>query len=93
MAICEGSPIPECYMNRFCTYVFQVPKAKGTPSPFFDELRDLMKKHKVEAVNQSTSDEMTYADELSAELAEHIGEMGVEDFRQKFEREERAGKL
>jgi len=52
-----------------------------------------MKKHKVEAVNQSTSDEMTYADELSAELAEHIGEMAVEDFRQKFEREERAGKL
>jgi len=71
---------------------FQVPKAKGSPSPFFDELRDLMKKHKVEAVSQSTSDEMTYVDELSAELAEHIGEMGVEDFRQKFEREERAGK-
>lgn len=38
MAICEGSPIPACYMNRFRTYVFQVPKAKGTPSPFFDEL-------------------------------------------------------
>ncbi|WP_213664405.1 hypothetical protein [Stutzerimonas stutzeri] len=79
-------------MNRFCTYVFQVPKAKGAPSPFFDELLDLMKKHKVEAVSQSTSDELSYVDELSAELAQHIGEIGVEDFRQEFERKERAGK-
>lgn len=78
-------------MSRFCTYVFQVPKAKGAPSPFFDELRDLLKKHKVEAVSQSTTDEITYVEQLSAALAEHIGEMGVEDFRQKFERKERAG--
>ncbi|HCF2448983.1 TPA: hypothetical protein NIA45_006682 [Pseudomonas aeruginosa] len=76
-------------MSKYCTYVFQIPKVKGEPNPFLTEMRDLMEKHKVEAINQSASDEMTYADELARELAEHIGDMGVEDFRQKFERKER----
>lgn len=80
-------------MSKYCTYVFLIPKANGAqPNPFLNEMRDLMKRYKVEAVNQSASDEMTYADELAKELAEHIGEMGVEDFRQEFERKERAAR-
>ena len=77
-------------MSRTCTYVFHVPRDKNAPSPFFDELHALLKKHSAELVSHSASDEMAYADELATALAEHIGEMGVEELRQEFERSERA---
>lgn len=77
-------------MVKMATRVFQLPSDEALCKKFFDGLRALEKDCKAIEVGGSVHDEITYADLLEKELEEHIGDQGVENFRQDYERAARA---
>ncbi|WP_219096251.1 hypothetical protein [Pseudomonas sp. UMAB-40] len=73
-------------MSKITTRVYQLPADDVARDKFVTGLKALEEECGVTFISGSMNDEMGYADLLATELAEHIGEMGVEDMRQKFER-------
>ncbi len=75
--------------NNITTQVFALPADQAARKKFLDGVKALADACGATWVSGSVHDEMGYADLLTEELSEHIGDMGVEDIRQKFERQSR----
>lgn len=79
-------------MNKFTTYVLQLPEDPDKRKALIEGIRKLVSVNGGEIASSSVYDEITYADKLSEELETHIGDSGVESFRQAFEKSERVGR-
>ncbi len=75
--------------NKITTQVYELPADEAARKKFLDGVKALAGACGATWVSGSVHDEMAYADLLTEELAEHISGMGVEDIRQKFERQSR----
>jgi recombinational DNA repair ATPase RecF len=76
-------------MPIICTRVFELPESQDARAKFIDTLNTLIAECGVTMAGGSVHNEMAYADRLEKELAEEIGEGGVEEIRQEFERDSR----
>ena len=71
------------------TQVYALPSNEAARKKFLDGVNSLAESCKAEWVAGSNYDEMSYLEEIEKELASHIGDSGVEELRQKFERQSR----
>lgn len=77
---------------KLATRVFQLPEDETKRTRFFDGLEALMVECDTSVIAGSVHHEMDYADKLEEELKESLGDMGVENLRQQFERSTRPPK-
>ncbi|MGE8063746.1 hypothetical protein [Pseudomonas sp. NPDC089569] len=83
------SKIESGNFSKVATRVFQLPRDEVKRTRFFEGLAALMVECDTSVIASSVHHEMDYADKLEAELKHSIGDMGVEDLRQQFERSAR----
>lgn len=77
-------------MAKHITRVYALPKNQEARSQFLEALNAVEKKFGIEMQSGSGHDEIDYADLLAKELEQYIGDRGVENIRQNFERANRA---
>lgn len=77
---------------KIATRVFQLPDDEVMRTRFLDGLTALMVECDTSVIASSMHHEMDYADKLEEELKESLGDMGVENLRQQFERSTRPPK-
>jgi ribonuclease HIII len=77
-------------MAKRITRVYVLPKDQEARSQFLEALRAVEKQFGVEMQSGSAHDEIDYADLLAKELEQYVGDRGVENIRQNFERANRA---
>lgn len=78
-------------MKRLITHVYELPADEAARKRFLDGVERLQAECSVKRPSSSANDEISYADLLSTELEEHIGDFAVERIRQDFERAAREG--
>ncbi|RMN21136.1 hypothetical protein ALQ64_02814 [Pseudomonas cannabina] len=68
------------------TQVYQLPDDEAARTRFLNGVKALAEESKATWVAGSVHNEIDYADLLGTELANHVGEMAVEEIRLNFER-------
>lgn len=77
---------------KVATRVFQLSEDEANRARFINGLEALMNECDTSVIASSMHHEMDYADKLEEELKESLGDMGVENLRQEFERSTRPPK-
>lgn len=77
--------------KRVTTQVFALPENDADRAKFLDGVKALSEECKATWLAGSANNEMDYVEQLEKELADHIGDQGVEGIRQDFEKGARAG--
>lgn len=72
--------------NKVTTQVFELPENDQDRAKFLEGIKRLAEECKTTWISGSVHDEMAYADLLAEELTQEVGELAVEDLRQKFEK-------
>lgn len=72
--------------NKVTTQVFELPENDQDRAKFLDGIKQLAEECKATWIAGSAHDEMAYAELLAEELTQEVGELAVEDLRQKFEK-------
>jgi len=72
--------------KKVTTQVYELPQDETARKKFLDGVKALADEHSATWVSGSVHNEMDYADLLADKLTEHVGDVAVEDIRQKFER-------
>ncbi|MHC5194738.1 hypothetical protein ACYSUW_13385 [Pseudomonas frederiksbergensis] len=77
---------------KVATRIFQLPEDEAKRARFLEGLDALMVECDTSVIASSMHHEMDYADKLEEELKESLGDIGVENLRQEFERSTRPPK-
>ncbi len=72
--------------EKSITQVYQLPSDDAARTKFLSGIKALAEECQATWVSGSVHNEILYVETLEAELAEHVGEQGVENIRQDFER-------
>lgn len=71
--------------TKITTQVFELPADEAARSQFLKGIKALTDECNATWISGSVHNEIAYIETLEKELADHVGELGVEDIRREFE--------